>query len=82
MFNNVIEKLCSVINPKREDRWKSKIEFVIKSLDPIIWEYDLKKDSFFPIVPTLLLVVVKNLRSILPFTTRTIRLCYAERSMS
>lgn len=44
MSDNTIKKLQGFINPEIEDMERVKMEFVIKSLDAIIWEYDLEKD--------------------------------------
>lgn len=47
MYKTIIRKLYNAISFKKEDTWKSKLEFAIKSLDATIWEYDLKKGLLF-----------------------------------
>lgn len=47
MYKTIIRKLYNAIFFKKEDTWKSKLEFAIQSLDATIWEYDLKKGLLF-----------------------------------
>lgn len=47
MCKIIIQKPYKAISRRKEDEWKSKFEFAIKSFDASIWEYDLEKNLFF-----------------------------------
>lgn len=44
--NAMFTNRFSTVAPKKENPWQAKTEFVINSLDAIIWEYDLETDRF------------------------------------